>query len=59
MQHDRKKKKKEYLKLKSKQCKTEENNRMRKIRDLFKKLEISREHFMQRWAQYRTEIIRT
>ena len=34
------------------QCKeTEENNRMGKTRDLFKKLEIPREHFMQRWAQ--------
>ena len=34
------------------QCKEiEENNRMRKTRDLFKKLEIPREHFMQRWAQ--------
>ena len=33
------------------QCKEmEENNRMRKTRDLFKKLEIPREHFMQRWA---------
>ena len=29
----------------------EENNRMGKTRDLFKKLEIQREHFMQRWAQ--------
>ena len=29
----------------------EENNRMGKTRDLFKKLEISREYFMQRWAQ--------
>ena len=29
----------------------EENNRMGKTRDLFKKLEIAREHFMQRWAQ--------
>ena len=38
MQHDRKKKKKEYLKLKSKQCKTEENNRMGKTRDPFKKV---------------------
>ena len=36
----------------SDQCKEiEENNRMRKTRDLFKKLEIPREHFMQRWAQ--------
>ena len=38
----------------SDQCKEiEENNRMAKTRDLFKKireLEISREHFMQRWA---------
>ena len=33
------------------QCKEiEENNRMRKPRDLFK-TEIPREHFMQRWAQ--------
>ena len=30
---------------------TEENNRMGKTRDLFKKIEIPREHFMQRWAQ--------
>ena len=29
----------------------EENNRMGKPRDLFKKLEIPREHFMQRWAR--------
>ena len=29
----------------------EENNRIGKTRDLFKKLEIPREHFMQRWAQ--------
>ena len=35
------------------QCKEiDENNRMRKTRELFKKiLEIPREHFMQRWAQ--------
>ena len=33
------------------QCKEiEENNRMGKTRDLFKKIEIPREHFMQRWA---------
>ena len=38
----------------SNQCKeTEENNRMGKTKDLFKK----REHFMQRWAQKRTEIV--
>ena len=37
----------------SDQCKeTEENNRMRKTREVFKKkLKIPREHFMQRWAQ--------
>ena len=36
----------------SNQCKEiQENNRMGKTRDLFKKLEILREHFMQRWAQ--------
>ena len=34
------------------QCRgIEENNRMGKTRDLFKKLEISREHFIQGWAQ--------
>ena len=34
------------------QCKEiEENNRMGKTRDLFKKIRIPREHFMQRWAQ--------
>jgi len=36
----------------SDQCKEiEENDRMGKTRDLFKKSEIPREHFMQRWAQ--------
>ena len=36
----------------SDQCKEiEENNRMGKTRDLFKKLDIPTEHFMQRWAQ--------
>ena len=38
--------------------KTEENSRMGKTRDLFKKLEIQREHFMQRWAQLRSETVR-
>ena len=34
------------------QCKEiEENNRMGKTRDLFKKIGDPREHFMQRWAQ--------
>ena len=33
------------------QCKEiEENNRMGKTRDLLRKLEIPREHFMQRWT---------
>ena len=36
----------------SDQCKeVEENNTMGKTRDLSRKLEIPREHFMQRWAQ--------
>ena len=36
----------------SDQCKEiEENNRMEQTRDLFKKIRIPREHFMQRWAQ--------
>ena len=36
----------------SDQCKEiEENNRMGKSRDLFKKIREPREHFMQRWAQ--------
>ena len=45
------------------QCKEiEENNRMGNTRDLFKNLgisEIPREHFMQRWAQNRTEMVWT
>ena len=36
----------------SNQCKEiEGNNRLGKTRDLFRKLEIPMEHFMQRWAQ--------
>ena len=36
----------------SDQCKEiEENNRMGKTRDLFKKIRMPREYFMQRWAQ--------
>ena len=36
----------------SNQCKEiQENNRIGKTRYLFKKLEIPREHFMQRWAR--------
>ena len=35
----------------SDQCKEiEENNRMRKSRDLFKKIRDTKERFMQRWA---------
>ena len=34
------------------QCKEiEENNRMEKTRDLFKKIRDTMEHFMKRWAQ--------
>ena len=36
----------------SEQCNgIEENNRMGKTRELFKKLDIQRRHFMQRWVQ--------
>ena len=36
----------------SDKCKEiEESNRMGKTRDLFKKLKIPRENFMQRWAR--------
>ena len=36
----------------SNQCKDiEENNRMGKTRDLFKKIKRTKGHFMQRWAQ--------
>ena len=36
----------------SNQCKEiEKNNRMGKTSDLFKKTDIPREYFMQRWAQ--------
>ena len=48
--------KKDFL---SDQCKEiEENNRMGKTLDL-RKLEIPREHFMQRWARQRTEMVWT
>ena len=39
---------KEFLRDQSKEI--EENNRMGKTRDLSRKLEIPREHFMQRWT---------
>ena len=36
----------------SNQCREiEEKNRIGKTRDLFEKIKIPREHFMQRWAQ--------
>ena len=42
----------------SEQCKEiEEDNRMGKTRDLFEKIRDTREHFMQRWAQLRTEMV--
>ena len=44
----------------SSQCKEiDKNNRMGKTRDLFKKIMIPREHFMQRWARSRTEMVWT
>ena len=44
----------------SEQCKEiEENNRMERLEISSRKLEIAREHFMQRWAQYRTEMVWT
>ena len=44
----------------SDQCKEiKDNNRIGKTRDLFKKIRESREHFMQRWARERTEIVWT
>ena len=44
----------------SDQCKEiEENNRMGKTRDLFKKIRDTKGTFMQRWAQYRTEMVWT
>ena len=37
----------------------EENNRMGKTRDLFKKIRDTREYFMQIWARKRTEMVWT
>ena len=49
--------KKAYL---SDHCKElEENNRMGKTRDHFRKIEIPRKHVVQRWAQLRTEMVWT
>ena len=47
------KKKKKALRdqCKKKKKKIEENNRMGKTRDLFKKIKIQREYFIERWAQ--------
>ena len=42
----------------SDQCKEiDKNNRMGKTRDRFKKIRDTKGHFMQRWAQYRTEMV--
>ena len=44
----------------SDQCKEiEENNRMGKTRDLFKKIRDTREHFMQKIGSIRTEMVWT
>ena len=44
----------------SDQCKEiEENNRMGKTRDLFKKIRDTKGTFQQRWAQLRTEMVWT
>ena len=37
----------------------EENNRMGRLEISSRKLEIPREHFMQRWVQKRTEMVGT
>ena len=42
--------KKAFLSDQGKEIEEKENNRMEKTRDLFKKLETPREHFMHRWA---------
>ena len=42
------------------QCKEiEENSRMERLESSSRKLEIPREHFMQRWAKQRTEMVWT
>ena len=44
----------------SEHCKEiEENNRMEKTRDLFKKIRDIKATFMKRWAQERTEMVWT
>ena len=43
----------------SEQCKEiEENNRREKLEILSRKLEISKEHFIQRWTQYMTKTVK-
>ena len=37
----------------------EENNRLERLEISLRKLEIPREHFMQRWPQLRTEMVWT
>ena len=44
----------------SDQCKDiKENNRRERLEISSRKLEIPREHFMQRWTQQRTEMVGT
>ena len=44
----------------SEECKEiEENNRMGKTRDLFKKIRDTKGNFMQRWSKLRTEMVWT
>ena len=67
MQSSKKKARRDKKAFLSDPCKEmEENKRMGKTGDRFKKirvrvrkLEIPREHFMQRWAQQRTEMVGT
>ena len=49
--------KKAFLSNQSKEI--EENSRMEKTRDIFKRIERSREYFTHRWAQLKTEKVRT
>ena len=39
--------------------KLKENNRRGKTNDLFRKIGETREYFLQRWAEYRTEMVDT
>ena len=52
MQSCKKRAKRDKKALASEQCKeTEENNRMGKTGDLFKKIRDTNKHFTQRWSQ--------